>query len=183
MRDTTFNQRSEQPLKPKYAKYSKSSRHRRIVCESVVGWPIDKAIPKKLADWLAFLLRYRILEEVQLLMKNGDVLMVRYNLAGFQRERTDITPLFSVYTQVILIQRVGDESEKSFNVWVDGKLTAMIRQGNAYGKNILEKQYNRMVYNASRITADLESDLIESVKLFPHAPRHILWVSDASCQL
>jgi len=184
MRYTTISQRRKLPLMLQLFKCAKESEHRRIVCESVVGWPVDKAIPKKLADWLAFLLRYRVLEEAQLLLREGDVLMVRYNLAKFQRERTDIVPLFSVYTQFILIQRVGDETQKSFNIWVDGKLTSMIRNGNAYGKKILERQYNRMAYNTSRITATIEQDLVESVNLFPNAKRHIYWeAEDVTCQL
>ncbi|MBQ3408174.1 MAG: hypothetical protein IJH12_03095 [Clostridia bacterium] len=106
--------------------------------------------------------------------------MVRYNLVAFQLERTDFLPLFPIYPQVIILQKIGDEESKNFNVWVDGVMSSMIRNGNAYGKRINAKQYARSLYNISRMLSTLDDDMIDSVKIFPHARHHFYWNSNVA---
>lgn len=135
----------------------------------VMGWPNDTAIPSILSDWLAYLLKYRILDKAEKELNDSEVYTVRFNLGRFQMSR-GVEPLISDYPQYVCIVKAG---YGKLNIWVDGRLTAMVRDGKAYGKKIFVKHYDRTRYVTSRILATEEGDFIAARRLFPHAKRHV----------
>lgn len=136
----------------------------------VMGWPNDKAIPNILSDWLVFLLINGILDKADAELSENEVYTVRYNLGKIQMLRC-VKTLISDYPQYVSILKVG---QGKMNIWVDGKLTAIIRDGKAYGKKIFVKHYDRNIYAISRALATEEEDVMAALRLFPHAKRHII---------
>lgn len=136
----------------------------------VMGWPINKAIPNHLSDWLAYLLTYQILDRADKELKEGEVFTVRFNLGKFQMSR-NLTPLFSDYPQYVSIRKVD---KNRMVIWVDGKVTAIIRDGKAIGKKIYARHYDRNFYTTSRLLATQEEDIIAALKLFPDSHHVIL---------
>ncbi len=142
---------------------------KRNVYENVIGWPEGTAIPSFLSDWLAYLLYRGIIDSVNNKLEDSEILIFRYNLGGFQIQR-GIVSLFSSYYQYVVLQKVGERGNGSMNVWVDGKFTSIIRNGNAYGKYIFARHYDRNEYVVSRILATKEEDYKLAEKLFPNTP-------------
>lgn len=145
-------------------------RKRRENSYPVMGWPINQAIPSKLSDWLAYLLTYQILDKADRELKEGEVLTVRFNLGKFQMSR-NLIPLFSDYPQYVSIRKVGPNR---MVIWVDGRVTAVIRDGIAFGKKIYARHYDRNLYTTSRLLATQEEDIMAAMRLFPHAPHHTI---------
>ena len=149
----------------------------------VMEWPRNKDVPRELSDWLAFLLMFGILDEVDRLLNDSEICSVRYNLGAFLNDRFQADqdpkhkPLFPYYPQIITIQKVGVPGNGNFNVWVDGHLTSMIRNGFARGRKIYSKAYNRKSYNVSRLLATSNDDVLQTAMRFPHAPRQYFWFS------
>ena len=83
----------------------------------------------------------------------------------------NVTPLFSDYPQYVSIRRV--ESNKMV-IWVDGRVTAVVRDGIAIGKKIYARHYDRNLYTTSRLLATQEEDIVAALRLFPHAHHTIL---------
>lgn len=138
--------------------------------ENVIDWPEDTAIPNVLSDWLVFLIMHKIFDKVKTELKDGEVYTIRYDLGKFLITR-GVTALLTEYPQYVTILRV---TEESYNIWVDGKLTAFIRNGTAYGKGIFVRNYDRNLYKNSRALATQTEDIMAALSLFPHAKRHII---------
>ena len=152
-------------------KFAKTTRNR---CKNnwypVMGWPINMVIPNNLSDWLAYLLTYQIIDKADRELEEGDVLTVRFNLGKFQMSR-NLIPLFSDYPQYVSIRKVG---HNRLVIWVDGRVTAFVRDGNAIGKGIFARHYDRNMYTTSRLLATENDDIIAAMKLFPHSHHIIL---------
>ena len=129
---------------------------------AVMGWPNGTPIPSELSDWLAYLLKYRILDRANEELENDEVLTVRFNLGSFQMSR-GVTPLFSDYPQYVSILKID---EGKLNIWVDGVLSSMVRNGKAVGKKIFVKNYDRNFYTTSRLLATEKEDIAAALKLF-----------------
>lgn len=142
----------------------------------VIGWSRNNSIPDEYSDWLTFLLIHHILDQADYELEEGDTLSVRYNLAALQAERTNIIPLLSYYPQIITIQKVGNFGDGCFNIWVDDKLTSLVRNGYAYGKKIYSKAYDRCAYNVSRILATKDDDIFAVMNRFPHSSHNYFLV-------
>ncbi len=141
----------------------------------VMGWPTGTAIPDELADWLAYLLKYQILDKAEKELNEMEVMTVRFNLGQFQLSR-GITPLFSNYPQMISILKY--DSGK-LNIWVDYRLTSLVRDGYAFLKGIWRENYDRNRYKTSRLLADEKTDFVFSLEFFKNTARkHILYDFD-----
>ena len=145
---------------------------------NVVAWPQEKIIPRELSDWLSYLIWCDVLEWFCNEFEDGEVLLIRYNLPKHQQKRGVPRLLFGFYTDAIVLQKVGGPKTESFNVWLNKKFTAIVRNGYAHGKYIYTKHYDRNMYLTSRIVSTYEGDIEDTVKLFPHAKRIVCLFPD-----